>query len=80
METSPGPVQLVAALEGLGGAHPGQLVLVLEEEPWLPGRQRPGHYHELFWSQTLLVVSHGGHLGCDHPDFRDDTRRSFLLR
>ena len=48
VETSPGPVQLVAALEGLGGAHPGQLVLVLEEEPWLPGRQQPGHYHELF--------------------------------
>ena len=48
METSPGPVQLVAALEGLGGAHPGQLVLVLEEEPWLPGRQRPGHCRDLF--------------------------------
>ena len=31
VETSPGPVQLVAALEGLGGAHPDQLVLVLEE-------------------------------------------------
>ena len=31
VETCPGPVQLVAALEGLGGAHPGQLVLVLEE-------------------------------------------------
>ena len=31
VETSPGPVQLVAVLEGLGGAHPGQLVSVLEE-------------------------------------------------
>ena len=31
LETCPCPVQLVAALEGLGGAHPGQLVLVLEE-------------------------------------------------
>ena len=31
VETCPGPVQLVAALEGLGRAHPVQLVLVLEE-------------------------------------------------
>ena len=31
LETCPGPVQLVAALEGLGGEHPVQLVLVLEE-------------------------------------------------
>ena len=53
VETSPGPVQLVAALEGLGGAHPGQLVLMLEEllyeeQSWLPGRQQPGRYHEFF--------------------------------
>ena len=53
VETSPGPVQLVAALEGLGGAHPGQLVLMLEEllyeeQSWLPGRQQPGHYHEIY--------------------------------
>ena len=52
LETCPGPVQLVAALEGLGGEHPVQLVLVLEEpleeEPWLlPGKLQHGRYHEL---------------------------------
>ena len=31
LETCPGPLQLVAALGGLGVAHPGQLMLVLEE-------------------------------------------------
>ena len=29
LETCPGPLQLVAALERLGVAHPGQLVLLL---------------------------------------------------
>ena len=53
METCPGPARLVAALEGLGEAHPDQLVELLEEplleeEPWLPGRQQPGRYHEIF--------------------------------
>ena len=31
LETCPGPLQLVAALGGLGVAHPGQLMLLLEE-------------------------------------------------